>query len=239
MKLCFLIDCLSLVSRTPAGKAYLMSKLANNSYISTFSADKVNIVKVFCKKSTVLHPKINLKESVHLTKLLSMEGQVSIAFILGCNGQTWDPAPVYFWDNVGSLGVQHIMIEFFCQSRALLPLLVQIAQMGLILPRWGLILPRITPGPPTPFLYSAVTQKVNNLDHPKRSMTNSLQLCSTCSQFWLHLGSLWPENLCLAPCPFNGLVEGALNINSRWICCSKQYHIRSISDIMTEAWYSQ
>ena len=36
------------------------------------------------------------------------------------------------------------MIEFFLpNSRALYPLLVQIAQMDLILPRWGLILPRI------------------------------------------------------------------------------------------------
>ena len=35
------------------------------------------------------------------------------------------------------------------------PLFVQIAQMGLILPRWGLILPRIPS--PTPVLYSALT----------------------------------------------------------------------------------
>ena len=43
-------------------------------------------------------------------------------------------------------------LEHFC------PLLVQIAQMGLILTRWGLILPRIPPSTrATPVLYSAVT----------------------------------------------------------------------------------
>ena len=41
------------------------------------------------------------------------------------------------------------VLEHFC------PLFIQIAQMVLILPRWGLILPRIPP--PTPVLYSAVT----------------------------------------------------------------------------------
>ena len=41
------------------------------------------------------------------------------------------------------------ILEHFC------PLFVQIAQMGLILPRRGLNLPRIPP--PTPVLYSAVT----------------------------------------------------------------------------------
>ena len=41
------------------------------------------------------------------------------------------------------------ILEHFC------PMLVQIAQLGLILPRWGLILPR-TP-PPTSVLHSAVT----------------------------------------------------------------------------------
>ena len=46
------------------------------------------------------------------------------------------------------------MIKFFLpNSRALF---VQIVQMGLILPRWGLTLPRIPP--PTPVLYSAVTK---------------------------------------------------------------------------------
>ena len=40
------------------------------------------------------------------------------------------------------------ILEHFC------PLLAQIEQMGLILPRWGLTLPRIPP--PTPVLYSAV-----------------------------------------------------------------------------------
>ena len=48
------------------------------------------------------------------------------------------------------------MIEFFFpNSRALLPLFVRIAQMGLILPSWGLILPGVPP--PTYVLYSAVT----------------------------------------------------------------------------------
>ena len=48
------------------------------------------------------------------------------------------------------------MIEFFPpNSRAPLPLSAQIAQMGFILLRWGLILPRKPPR--TPVLYSAVT----------------------------------------------------------------------------------
>ena len=47
---------------------------------------------------------------------------------------------------------------FFPNSCALLPLFVQIAQMGLILPKWGLILPRIPP--PTTVLYSAVTHLI-------------------------------------------------------------------------------
>ena len=49
------------------------------------------------------------------------------------------------------------MIEFFCSiSKAFLPtFFAQFAQMGLFLPRLGLILPRILP--PTPLLYSAVT----------------------------------------------------------------------------------
>ena len=47
------------------------------------------------------------------------------------------------------------MIVFFLHnSKALLPLFVQIAQMGLIWPRWGLILPRIPRA--TPVLYSGV-----------------------------------------------------------------------------------
>ena len=41
------------------------------------------------------------------------------------------------------------ILEHFC------PFFVQIAQMDLILPRWGFILPRIPP--PTPVLYSAIT----------------------------------------------------------------------------------
>ena len=41
------------------------------------------------------------------------------------------------------------ILEHFC------PLFIQIAQMGLILPLWGLILPRSPP--PTPVHYSAVT----------------------------------------------------------------------------------
>ena len=48
------------------------------------------------------------------------------------------------------------MIDFFFPIlEPLCPLFVQIAQMGLILPRWGLALPRIPP--PTPVLYSALT----------------------------------------------------------------------------------
>ena len=47
-------------------------------------------------------------------------------------------------------------LNFFCPILGhFCPLFVQIAQMDLILPRWGLILPRIPP--PTPVLYSAVT----------------------------------------------------------------------------------
>ena len=42
-----------------------------------------------------------------------------------------------------------LILEHIC------PFLVHIAQMDLILPWWGLILPRIPP--PTPILYSAVT----------------------------------------------------------------------------------
>ena len=50
-----------------------------------------------------------------------------------------------------------IMIEFFfSNSRAFLPTFYTIVQMDLILPRRGLILPRIPP--PTPVLYSAVTK---------------------------------------------------------------------------------
>ena len=44
----------------------------------------------------------------------------------------------------------------------ILLLFAQIAQMGLILPRWGLILPRIPP--PTPVLYSAVTRSAVTSD---------------------------------------------------------------------------
>ena len=53
--------------------------------------------------------------------------------------------------------IRNIMIEFFPPnfSRALLPFFAQIAKTGLILPRWGLNLPRIPP--PIPVLYSAVT----------------------------------------------------------------------------------
>ena len=68
------------------------------------------------------------------------------------------------------------MIEFFFpNSGALLrkfcPLSVQIAQMGLILPRWGLILPRIPP--PSPLLYSAVTKPLLGVctKHPKTHPT--------------------------------------------------------------------
>ena len=48
------------------------------------------------------------------------------------------------------------MIEFFPPIlENFCPLFILIAQMGLISPRWGLILPRIPP--PTPVLYLAVT----------------------------------------------------------------------------------
>ena len=61
-----------------------------------------------------------------------------------------------FSEIVRMITLINIMIEFlFSNFRALLPLFVQIAQMVLISPRWGLILPRIPP--PTPVLYSAVT----------------------------------------------------------------------------------
>ena len=43
------------------------------------------------------------------------------------------------------------------------PLFVQIAQMGLILPRWGLIWSRIPP--PTPVLYSAVIHTFRGYVH--------------------------------------------------------------------------
>ena len=51
--------------------------------------------------------------------------------------------------------------EHFC------PLFIQIAQMGLILRRWNLILPR-TP-PPTPFLYSAVTHPIQGYVRTKNT----------------------------------------------------------------------
>ena len=49
-----------------------------------------------------------------------------------------------------------IMIQFFGPILDhFCPSFMQIAQMGLILPKWGLILPKKPP--PTPVLYSAVT----------------------------------------------------------------------------------
>ena len=51
-----------------------------------------------------------------------------------------------------------MMVFFLPNSRALF---VQIAQMGLILPRWVLILPRIPP--PTPVLYSVVTKPFRDM----------------------------------------------------------------------------
>ena len=53
------------------------------------------------------------------------------------------------------------ILEHFC------PLLVQIAYMGLDLPRWGLILPRILPS--TPVLYSAVTHSFQGYVHTQRN----------------------------------------------------------------------
>ena len=58
-----------------------------------------------------------------------------------------------------------LMIEFFPpNSRAL-------AQMGLILPRWGLILPRIPP--PTPVLYSAFTDPFQGYVHTQNTFNPS------------------------------------------------------------------
>ena len=48
------------------------------------------------------------------------------------------------------------------------PLFKQIAQMGLILPRWGLILPRIPP--PTFVLYSAVTRPFKGYVHTLKTL---------------------------------------------------------------------
>ena len=52
---------------------------------------------------------------------------------------------------------------FFPILKNVCPLFVQIAQMGLILPRWDLILPRIPPS--TPLLYSAVTHLFRGYVH--------------------------------------------------------------------------
>ena len=59
------------------------------------------------------------------------------------------------------------MIEFFSPILGhICPLFVQIAQNGLILPRWGLNLPRLPP--PTPVLYSVVTNPVLQCVYKKR-----------------------------------------------------------------------
>ena len=71
--------------------------------------------------------------------------------------------------------VMNGMIEFFPPIlENFCPLFILIAQMGLISPRWGLILPRIPP--PTPVLYLAVTHPFwryvpsqNTINPPKNS----------------------------------------------------------------------
>ena len=69
------------------------------------------------------------------------------------------------------------IIEFFPPtSRAICPFFVQIAQMSLVFPRWGLILPRIPL--PTSVLYSAVTnpfwEYVRTQDTPNPTPKHSL-----------------------------------------------------------------
>ena len=51
------------------------------------------------------------------------------------------------------------------------PFFVHIAQMGLIFPRWGLILPRILP--PNPVLYSVVTHPFRVQNTPKPTPKHS------------------------------------------------------------------
>ena len=74
-----------------------------------------------------------------------------INFILA---SSWAAA---FWDD----WIFFPILEHFC------PLFLQIAQMDLILPRWGLILPRIPP--PTPVLYSAVTHPFQGYVHTQNT----------------------------------------------------------------------
>ena len=68
------------------------------------------------------------------------------------------------WKFVLVIEIPQPILEQFC------PLFIQIAQMCLILPRWGLILPRIPP--PTPVLYSAVNMYIHKhlQPHPKTSL---------------------------------------------------------------------
>ena len=66
--------------------------------------------------------------------------------------------PQYHTDQLcnSTLQQQFIVIEFYFPIlEHFCPFCIQTAQMGLTLPRWGLILPSIPP--PTPDLYSAVT----------------------------------------------------------------------------------
>ena len=70
----------------------------------------------------------------------------------------WCPtlAPRAFWHEDRAAVSHWVRLNIFFPIREqFCPLSVQIAQTGLTLPRWGLTLPRITP--PTPVLYSAVT----------------------------------------------------------------------------------
>ena len=80
-------------------------------------------------------------------------------------------------------------------SRALLPTFLQIAQMGLILPRWGLILPAIPP--PTPVLYSAITNPFQGYVHAQ----NTLNPTPKHPFFWPVLESGQNELLSGQNCP--------------------------------------
>ena len=54
------------------------------------------------------------------------------------------PRQLKYWMKPPSLN-QRFMNEFFLILEHFCPLFIQIAQIGLILPRWGLTLPRISP----------------------------------------------------------------------------------------------
>ena len=73
------------------------------------------------------------------------------------------------------------ILEHFCL------LFVQIAQMGLILPRWGLILPRIPP--PTLVLHSAVTHPFLGYVHTQN--TPKTNLFETWNRKWVKWTTGW------------------------------------------------